>query len=77
MEDYKKQEASIKKRLEKLAKKSGSEIVKEMINEEDPKIKENCSLLSRLFHECIDEYECGEKTIEEAVDEFVSLAKQI
>lgn len=77
MDEYDKQEEAITKRLEKLAKKSGSSIVKAMVKEEDPKIKEDCMILHDLFDECLDQYESGEMTLAEAIDEFASLAKQI
>ena len=77
MSEYEKQDAAIQKRLEKLAKSSGSDIVKGMLQEEDPKVQETSNVVCQLFHECMDEFESGEMTLEEAIDEFSKLAKSV
>ena len=80
-DDYKKKEQEFAKAVTKAAKGTDSEILKKVVKKvnknENPKQRQICRMVDMLFHEMLEMYESGDKTLSEAIDDFVGAAREL
>lgn len=73
-DDWKKRQAAINKRLEGVAKKSGSEIAKKISKQKeaqsDKGLDQNCSIISMLSMEAQDQLRSGNMSLKEVVKDL-------
>lgn len=79
--DWEKQQKAINDTILKAAKTSKSEILKttakEIKAENDPEIRNRCRIVRMLIDEMLSEYEEGEVTFKEAIDDLYKALKEI
>lgn len=79
--DYKKEQEEISKALKIAQKKSDSKILKDLVKEnegkKDKEVQRRCDMVGMLVHEMLEQYEEGEMTFSEAVEDLYKALKQV
>lgn len=80
-DSYAKQREAIQKAIEAAAKKSDSQVLKNMVKEDqkqsDEKTKMRCQMANRIFQESLDMYEEGDMTFSEMISDLTKALQAI
>lgn len=79
LSDYEEISHEAKKRFEKIAKKTDSEVIKSITEDIKPDKEKQikCQMATQVFHESLEMFEEGEKTFDQFIEDLTKVLKYI